>query len=170
MFSFTLPSRDGNYNLCRACVCVCLVPGCCYNGGVEASIARQSHSYGDRPGHHTKSVICKCLEIQRNWFRSCNFDLYTHNVLSKAGYRLYTHYCHCITGHYRAHVQNSIIGHIGQNVDDGDNGHRDGNGQGQVPVTKGHTVDHYQVDPGFMKSALLLVMMEVLSDFTVQGF
>lgn len=49
------------------CVCVCVsvvLPGCSYNGGVEASIAGQSHSNGDGPAHHTKSVVCKCLKSE----------------------------------------------------------------------------------------------------------
>ena len=34
------------------------------------------------------------------------------------------------------HVEHSIIGHIGQDVYDGDNGHGDANGEGQIPAAK----------------------------------
>lgn len=44
-----------------------------------------------------------------------------------------THHCHSITGEDGAHVQHGVVGHIGQDVNDGDNGHGDSNGQGQVP-------------------------------------
>ncbi len=47
----------------------------------------------------------------------------------------FTHNCHCITGQYSTNIQHSIVGQIGEDVDDGDNGHRDGDGQRQVPGT-----------------------------------
>lgn len=34
------------------------------------------------------------------------------------------------------HFEHSVIGHIGQDVDDGDNGHGNANGEGQVPAAK----------------------------------
>lgn len=34
------------------------------------------------------------------------------------------------------HVEHTVIGHIGQEVDDGDDGHGNANGEGQVPTAK----------------------------------
>lgn len=34
------------------------------------------------------------------------------------------------------HVEHSVIGHIGQDVHDGDNGHGNANGEGQIPAAK----------------------------------
>lgn len=34
------------------------------------------------------------------------------------------------------HVEHAVIGHVGQEVDDGDNGHRNADGEGQVPTAK----------------------------------
>lgn len=34
------------------------------------------------------------------------------------------------------HVEHTVIGHVGQEVDDGDDGHRNANGEGQVPTAK----------------------------------
>lgn len=44
-----------------------------------------------------------------------------------------THHCHSVTRHDGARVQNSVVGHVGEDVDDGDKGHGDGDGQGQIP-------------------------------------
>lgn len=37
------------------------LPGRCDDGGVEASVAGQSHGDGDNPAHETQSVVCKSL-------------------------------------------------------------------------------------------------------------
>ncbi|KAB1277457.1 hypothetical protein Cadr_000005738 [Camelus dromedarius] len=39
-----------------------------------------------------------------------------------------------ITGQDVPHVEHGIIGHVGQDVDDGDNGHGNANGEGQIPT------------------------------------
>lgn len=46
---------------------------------------------------------------------------------------MFTHHCHCITGQYSTDIQHSVVGQVGEDVDDGDNGHGDGDGQRQVP-------------------------------------
>ena len=65
-------------------------------------------------------------------------------------YKLHTDHSHSITSQYGAHVQNSIISDVGQDVDDGDYRHGDADGQGQVPVT--HTCDPL-VDDAFGENA-----------------
>jgi len=49
---------------------------------------------------------------------------------------LCTNHSHSITSQYGAHVQNCVIRHVGQDVDHRDDGHGDGDRQGQVPVTR----------------------------------
>lgn len=130
------------------CVCAVLcvsvvLPGCSYNGGVEASIAGQSHSNGDGPAHHSKSVVCECLKSETQaglvqlQFQLIHMHLVLHLISFVFVYSEFTHHCHCITGQYGTDIQNSIVGQVGEDVDDGDNGHRDGDGQGQVPETTG---------------------------------
>lgn len=62
-----------------------------------------------------------------------------------------THHCHCITGQYSTNIQNSIVGHIGEDVDDGDYGHRDGDGQRKVPAIR------HQIFSCFKDSLLCLI-------------
>ena len=49
-------------------------------------------------------------------------------------YKLHTDHSHSITSQYSAHVQNSVISYVGQDIDDGDYRHGDGDCQGQIPV------------------------------------
>lgn len=46
-----------------------------------------------------------------------------------------SHHSNCVTGQQRRHVQNHIVCHVGQQVDDGHYGHGNGNGQGEIPTT-----------------------------------
>lgn len=113
-----------------------VAPGCCYDGGVETSIAGQSHSDGDGPAHHTQSVICKCLKSETHTEWSCIFSLHPSYLALSLIFPFFcssfTHHCHCITGQYSTDIQNSIVGHIREDVDGRNNGHRDGDGQRQV--------------------------------------
>lgn len=47
-------------------------------------------------------------------------------------YSCLTHHCNGVTGQDGAHVQDGVVGHIGEDVDGGDDGHGDGDGQGKV--------------------------------------
>lgn len=46
-----------------------------------------------------------------------------------------THHCHCVAGQDGAHVQHGVVGHVGEDVDDGDDGHGNGDGQWKVSET-----------------------------------
>lgn len=43
---------------------------------------------------------------------------------------------HGVTCQYGAHVQHGVVGHVGEDVDGGDDGHGDGDGKRKVPVKK----------------------------------
>lgn len=135
---------------------MCVLPGCSNDGGVEASVAGQSHSDGDGPAHHPESVICKSLMQRQTLVQLLQFQL-THMHLVLNVIRLFsvhgeiTHHCHCITGQYSTNIQNSIVGHIGEDVDDGDYGHRDGDGQRKVPAIR------HQIFSCFKDSLLCLI-------------
>lgn len=45
-----------------------------------------------------------------------------------------THHGHRVAGQHLVGVHDDVIGHVGQYVDDCDEGHGDGNGQGQIPA------------------------------------
>ena len=55
---------------------------------------------------------------------------------SHAKYSLVTYHSHRIASQQGRHVQHHVIRHVGQEVDYGHYGHRDGDGQWQVPETK----------------------------------
>lgn len=114
------------HNKCGSCVSA--LPGCSYDWGVKASIAGQSHSNGDSPAHYTQSLICECLKSQTRWLEA----LSNLNIQLVRSF-WFTYHCYCITGQYSTDIQNSIVCHIGEDINDGDNRHRNGNGQRQVP-------------------------------------
>ena len=47
--------------------------------------------------------------------------------------RGFPHHRHSVALHDGAHVQSSVVGHVGQDVDDGDKGHGNSNGQRKIP-------------------------------------
>lgn len=109
-------------------------PGGGYDGGVQASVAGQSHSDGDGPAHHAKSVICKRLDhTQTGQLIEMNRVVHMSSTL----HTMTTDHRHGVAGQYRTDVQHGVVRHVGQDVDDGDDGHRDGDRQRQVPVTGG---------------------------------
>lgn len=103
------------------------VPGCSYDGGVEAPVAGQRDGDGDDAAHHAQSVVCKRLKSEAQG----------GSVLQIARVRLpfrsSTHHCYSVARDDGAHVQNSIVGHVGEDVDDGDKGHGNSNGQREIP-------------------------------------
>lgn len=73
-----------------AMFCVCVLPGCSNDGGVEASVAGQSHSDGDGPAHHPESVICKSLMQRQTLVQLLQFQLtHMHLVLNVISFSLF---------------------------------------------------------------------------------
>lgn len=57
---------------------------------------------------------------------------------------LWSHHSDGIAGQQRRHIQHHVVRHVGQQVDDGHDGHGDGDGQGQIPT---ETVETGQNSP-----------------------
>lgn len=104
------------------------VPGCSYDGGVEAPVAGQRDSDGDDAAHHAQSVVRKRLKSEAQG-GSVQFGIAHVRLPSRSS----THHCYSVARDDGAHVQNSIVGHVGEDVDDGDKGHGNSNGQGKIP-------------------------------------
>lgn len=104
------------------------VPGRRYDGGVEAAVAGQSYGDGDDAAHHAQSVVRKRLKSEAQGGSAHVQIVHVQPLLCSS-----THHCHGVTRHDGVHVQNGVVGHVGEDVDDGDKGHGDGDGQGQIP-------------------------------------